>query len=51
MPVHPIGIYSSYLPLFSLFFWRVTVKKYLHKSKLGLIPRNPSHSMMNAAIS
>ena len=35
MPAHPIGMCSSYLPLFSLFFWRVMVKKYLHRSKWG----------------
>ena len=33
MPKHPISMCSSCLPLFSLFFWRVTVKKYIHKSK------------------
>jgi len=41
---------SSYLPLFSLFFYRVTVKKYLHRSKWGLISRNPSHMATNAAM-
>ena len=50
MPVHPIGMCHSYLPLFSLFFWRVIVKKYLHKSKWGLIPRNPSHRATNATM-
>ena len=50
MPAHPIGMCSSCLPLFSLFFWRVMAKKCFHKSKWGLIPKNPSHRAMNAAM-
>ena len=40
MTVPPIGTLSSYH--FSHFFKRVTAKKYCHRSKWGLIPRNPS---------
>ena len=50
MPAHPIGTCSSCLPLFSLLFYRVTTKNYLHKSKWGPIPRNPSHSATNASM-
>ena len=50
MLVHPIGMCSSGLLLFSLFFWRVIAKKYLRRLKWGLIPRNPSHRAMNVAM-
>ena len=50
MLTHPIGMCNSYLPPFSPFFFRLTAKKYLHKSKWGLIPRNPSHYTTNAVM-
>ena len=45
MPAHPIGTFSSCI--FSHFFRRVTAKKYRHRSKWGLIPKNPSHRACN----
>ena len=48
MLTHPIGTLSS--RFFSHFFKRVTTKKYHHRSKWGLIPKNPSHRAMNVAM-
>jgi hypothetical protein len=48
MLVHPISTDNS--TLFSLFFYKETVKKYFHSSKWGSIPKYPSHNTTNATM-
>nr|TKW00471.1 hypothetical protein SEVIR_8G111400v2 [Setaria viridis] len=49
MAAHPIstGIVRCWLPFLSIFWCRLTTKKYFQSKKLGSTPKNPSHSAMN----
>jgi hypothetical protein len=46
---HPIGTGRS-SPLFFLFFYRETTKKYFHNLKWGSTPKHPSHNATKAVM-